>query len=355
MHQNNIKEIGSEFHYVDIRMDKQNELFSFRKKDEVFTFSGRTAIETVLKNVKYVKKALLPSYCCQAMIEPFRKAHIQIDFYDVYFDDELIIDIKPFEDVDLILWCNYFGFINKTPDFHEFINRGGILVEDITHSLLSKKQYHNDSSYAIASLRKWFPLISGGYCFSMHNDIKEKPIIEVPEVFIESKKEAMLEKSKYLKNGSEITKESYLKKFSDVNSWLANNYSNMKIDYISEKIINNIDISYITNKRKNNAKSIYKYLKLIKNIKPLFDEHYMDCPLFVPIIFEDKEKRDLVRNELIKEKIYCPIHWPKPNDQCQSNLYDLELSLVCDQRYDKNDIDRMMKILSNICLERMTL
>lgn len=355
MQQNSINEIGSEFHYVNIKMNVQNNLFSFRKKDEVFTFSGRTAIETILKNVRFVKKALLPSYCCQAMIEPFKKAQIQLDFYDVYYDDDLIIKMKTFEGVDLILWCNYFGFTNNIPDFHGFVSRGGILVEDITHSLLSKKQYHNDSCYVIASLRKWFPLISGGYCSSMYNDFKEKPSYEVPDFFIESKKEAMIEKSKYLENGSKIIKESYLKKFSDLNSWLANNYSNMKIDYISEKIINNIDINYIFNKRRTNAKLIYKYLNSIENIKPLFDEYHMDCPLFVPIIFEDKKKRDLVRNELIKEKIYCPIHWPKPHDQCQSNLYDLELSLVCDQRYDKNDIERMMKILENICLERKIL
>ena len=77
----------------------------------------------------------------------------------------------------------------------------------------------------------------------------------------------------------------------------------------------------------------------------LFDMNDIDCPLFVPIIIKNG-KRDYYRKKLIENKIYCPIHWPQPNEKCESNLYELELSLICDQRYTEND---MKKIISILC------
>ena len=71
----------------------------------------------------------------------------------------------------------------------------------------------------------------------------------------------------------------------------------------------------------------------------------MDCPLFVPIVVS--KNRNKVRQKLIEHKIYCPVHWPHPNVACESNLYDLELSLVCDQRYTERDMERIIAVLSD--------
>ena len=72
----------------------------------------------------------------------------------------------------------------------------------------------------------------------------------------------------------------------------------------------------------------------------------MDCPLFVPIVIA-KEKRNAIRKKLIDNQIYCPVHWPHPNAECQSNLYEMELSLVCDQRYNGDDMKRIVEVLNN--------
>lgn len=342
------REIGSEFSYEFIKNSLNNNLFSFKNMDEIFTFSGRTAIETILNNLENVNKVLLPSYCCDSIIEPFRKKKMEINFYDVYFSSKLEMNLQINEDIDLILWCNYFGSVNKMPDFQYFINNGGIIVEDITHSLLSKKQYHNQSHYLVASLRKWFPLISGGYCCSMINKFKVRPEYDVPKEYINLKRSAMIKKSKYLKYHDIRLKEEYLKEFKEANSWLSGNYSNLKIDSRSLRIINNIDLNNIIKKRKNNANIIYTYLNDLEGIKPLFKEINIDCPIFVPVIFKDKQSRNMVKNKLIENNIYCPVHWPKSKEKCHSNLYDLELSLICDQRYNESDMVRMMEIISKI-------
>ena len=46
-----------------------------------FFISGRTALDYIIRDIlnKYdIKSALLPSYCCHTMIEPFLKTQIAI-------------------------------------------------------------------------------------------------------------------------------------------------------------------------------------------------------------------------------------------------------------------------------------
>lgn len=344
-----VQEIGSEYHYCPVEVpigESTHRMFPVR--DYAYTYSGRTSIETVLRNLTGVKKALLPSYCCDSMIEPFRAAKIEVAFYDVFWDTEMKMKLQIEDDVDLILWCNYFGFRWEMPDLSWFLDRGGILVEDITHSYLSDEPFHTQSQFLIASVRKWFPLLCGGYCASQIGEFQYKPRTEVSAEFIEMKALAMKQKAEYLACNDERLKEQYLENFSKSNHWLAEHYSELKMDPQSSRYLSVVDVQSIKERRKENAAVIYAWLRKQKRFLPLFDEKDMDCPLFVPIICKDKTQRDALRQRLIAEKIYCPIHWPQPKHNCSSNLYDLELSLICDQRYGKGDMNRMMQV---VCAE----
>ena len=340
----NVHEIGSEFHYIRSNLDNKHPLPLSDVMDYAYTFSGRTAIETVIGNIKNIKKVLLPSYCCESMISPFLFNNIKIEFYNVFWNDSLNICLDIDNDVDLILWCNYFGFNYEMPDLKAFIDRGGIIIEDITHSFLSKNPYNFQSQYIVASVRKWFPLISGGYCASLVSKLINKPNKYVSDEYIRIKKRAMKRKALYLENNDDCMKEQYLEDFSWSNHRLADNYSKMKIDQYSEDYLKSIDIESLKMRRLQNASLIYKYLNAQMAIRPIFNENQMDCPLFIPIICKTKIERDKLRKKLINNKIYCPIHWPKP-EYCESNIYDLEMSLICDQRYEQEDIDRMMQIV----------
>ena len=82
------KEIGSEFHRVPF----ENGHGLNYPRQGTLVFSGRTAIEAVLKQLSDVHTALLPSYCCDSMIAPFRDAGIQVKFYQVCWDSELKVE-----------------------------------------------------------------------------------------------------------------------------------------------------------------------------------------------------------------------------------------------------------------------
>ncbi len=331
-----MREVGSEFHAVPMKADKD----VFRLYPGIFVFSGRTATETVLKNIPNARKALLPSYCCESMIVPFRKAGIDVVFYDVWYENGLHVNRDIPKNIDIFLWCNYFGFKNEMPDLSDFKKIGGTVIEDITHSLFSTQRYHEQSDYLVASLRKWEPIYCGGYCASMKEELHHIPETAPPSSFIHLKQTAMRLKAEYLLDHDERKKPEFLRMFGESNSWLAGNYSGLAIDSWSKQYLSSVDIQSQREIRRTNAHTLYKGLQ--GKVQFLFSEDNIDCPLFVPILIP--ENRDSIRRHLTENNIYCPIHWPKPQG-CESNLYDMELSLICDQRYTEEDMKRIVSVI----------
>ena len=319
-----MREIGSEFPYVQLDgIQKPNRIWD----TGTLVFSGRTAIETVLKNEPAIRKALLPSYCCDSMVEPFRRAGIEVSFYPVEYRNGLQIDLTIPKDVDCLLWCNYFGFRKKMVDVSDFVARGGIVIEDITHSLFSEHPYHEDSHYLVASVRKWEAVLSGGYCVSRKGPMTFLPTIKPPADYVKQKTTAMQMKAHYLGGEHGVQKDEFLQMFAQSNHWLAENYSGLAIDDYSRKYLQNADVLAHAEIRKRNA-----------------------CPLFLPVVIEPN-KRDAIRKTLIEHQIYCPVHWQKPNSDRESNLYDIELSLICDERYNEEDMYRIASVLNNLILD----
>ena len=287
------------------------------------------------------RKATLPSYCCDSMIEPFRKAGIGIEFYPVNHHGELQVTLDAHSDADILLWCNYFGFRNRMPEMGEYLNGGGVIIEDITHSLFSERPYHNQSNYLVASIRKWEPVNCGGFCSKVGGYLHQASLPEPPQEFVDLKLSAMEMKAEYLRGEMRDGKDRFLRMFADSNRWLAENYSGLGIDPWSREYLNHVDVDSQRRTRRANASVLYEALE--GKVEFLFPEDDMDCPLFVPVLIKH---RDEVRKRLTENGIYCPVHWPRPKG-CVSNLYERELSLVCDQRYNTKDMERIAFVLSD--------
>lgn len=318
------REIGSEFH----RMPFEEGHGLTLPRPGSFVFSGRTAIEAVLRDIPDAHTALLPSYCCDSMIVPFLDAGIDVSFYKVGWDNGLKVEINGL--ADIFLWCNYFGFKNEMPELN------GKVIEDITHSMLSMHPSHPRSDYLVASLRKWEPINCGGYC-SLKMD-REAP----PDEFVRLKSAAMELKKDYLEDSDPKKKPQFLSMFGESNHWLADHYSGLSIDPFSHGFLRSVDVEQQRRIRRENAKALYEGLR--NKVQFMFPLEDMDCPLFIPILLPN---RDEVRAHLTKNEIYCPVHWPKP-EGCESNIYDLELSLICDQRYSIEDMNRIVSVIQEI-------
>lgn len=334
-------EIGSEYWTMDEDLTCDNSKFWDLGKDTKFTLSGRTSIYYVLENIlknKEIKKAYLPSYSCDSMAAPFIDLGIEVEYYDVYYNEGLKYNINLDEDIDIFLAMNYFGYSSTNMDSYieAFKNKGKIVIEDITHSILSTKKCSPNSDYLIGSLRKWFSIASGGIAVNMNSKFEVNLDSKSNNKMIDIKKSAMQNKKDYLKNQDESSKEVFLNQYKTCGKILDEDYKNYSIDDESLKIIMGIDIEKIIAQRIENTKTIYERLKNNKHIKFLINNfNGQDGLLFVPIILE-KQKRNDLRKYLIENKVYLPVHWPL--EEKINNIFEQELSLVCDQRYTENQI-----------------
>ncbi len=345
-------EIGSDFWECTDSLNSDNSAFWNIGKETIYTLSGRTAIYYCLENImakREIKKAYVPSYCCDSMIKPFIDLGIDVEYYDVYYNYGLKYDIEYKDDVDLFFAMNYFGYANTNMDQYikKFKDYGMVVIEDITHSVFSTIRYSKHADYLIGSLRKWMPILSGGIAISMNSAFDIRIDNCTNDKMIEIRDNAMSHKKEYMHSNEEELKEVFLNEYKKSSVELEDNYKNFSMDEKSFQIIQKIDIPQIKNKRIENAKVIYEKLK--GKVDFLIEDYSKEDVLLAVPIMLDSDKRDALRNYLKDKKVYLPVHWPLPDKR--NNIFDRELSLVCDQRYTKDQvaeyIDYIIEFLSN--------
>lgn len=339
-------EIGSEF-WLD---DKREE------SSCIYVLSGRTAIDLIIQDVKTMgsqaRRVYMPAWCCDSMLQPFKDRFVDIDFYDISWDNGVInYDIDTAKDVDMLYLTNYFGYSNILPieTIIDFKRRGAIIIYDRTHSLFREDSIVEClADYTFGSIRKWMSVVSGAYLVKKNGLFNVTSLTDCP--YISCRKEAMELKASYMSGDNNIDKQEFLDKYFLFGHLLEENYQNYRMDEQSLNLWLSIDKEEIIKARSANAVALEVCLQELPNVQFMFKlGGEGDCPLFVPILLDSKDERDSLRRYLTSTAIYCPIHWPKPSliskNAMVSDIYDRELSLLCDQRYGFDD---MLKIANTI-------
>lgn len=338
------KEIGSEF------------WFDFEPKDiacnsqETLVLSGRTAIDVIIKDIlktRKVRNVYLPAYCCNSMIDPFIRNGIDVKLYDMDFDGKLQYLIDEDAETDIFYVNNYFGYENTISKkiIEHFKHKGTIIIYDKTHSLFMINDATDAlADYTFASIRKWIGVVCGAVVSkkegSFDVELKDYP-------FLQCKIDAMQEKTLFIK-GDNVDKQLFLSKYGEFGHHLSEEYQGYRMDSLSVGIWQQYDKVAIRETRRGNAAVLHldKKLHIIDNLSS------NSCPVFVPVFFESTEKRNAVRKSLIEEQIYCPIHWPKNKlvtpEMKVNDIFDKELSLICDQRYTECDMERILEVINKL-------
>lgn len=329
-------EIGSEFWDVPMT-DIINHLLPSRVN---WYLSGRVALQAIIQELKGCRTVALPSWCCHTMIKPFVDAGMEVHFYPVYFNESLIQDVR--QDCDVILILDYFGYTRSFPNLDSF---QGVVIRDVTHSIFS--QTYNDAHYYFGSLRKWCGIWTGGYAWSQNGSSLCEGIGDDTGYSL-LREHAMQKKEEYI-NGTHREKK-YLEVFSHAEDQLEN-IGIVRANQRDVEIASKIDVEYIRTRRRENSMILIQSLKGWLIFSELKKE---DCPMFVPIIVPDG-KRNALRNHLIDNEIYCPVHWPVSEFHKLTSeeryIYENELSLVCDQRYTTADMLRMVDCIRIVCCD----
>ena len=333
-----MREIGSEFWLES----EPGTLFSDR--DGSYVLSGRTAIDLIIQDIvktRSIRKAYLPAWCCDSMVEPFLSRGIKVELYDMSFEGTLHYHIDEDKNVDVFYESNYFGYENtiSTDVIHQFKQNGAIIIYDRTHSFLMDEDYPY-VDYCFASIRKWMGVIGGAVVDGVNDcELKTCP-------YLECKEKAMQMKKAFIEGDETIDKQAFLNLYAEFGHHLAEDYQNYKMDDLSYALYKSEDLSAMRRKRRENARYLYEHLKGVRFIGEITDNA---VPLFVPVFFDTIEQRNTVRKKLIDAQIYCPIHWPKnkliTSEMKVNQIFDTELSLICDQRYGIPEMQRIIETI----------
>lgn len=340
------KEIGSEFWKVDLNEKRKLIL----EKEYQFLLTGRTALDYIIKDIKTnkdIESVYMPSYCCHTMIQPFLDNGIDVEFYNVYFENGKYIYEVDFETkCDVVLIMQYFGFYNELVGqlIRQFKESEKIIIEDATHSWFSTYPYSHKSDYVFASFRKWTGLHCGAIAIKRYDNFSNSLPSNTNDKYIEIRQKAAELKKEYIEK-NQGDKEDFLKLFDEAESLLEVDYQDYKIPKEYKNKIRRLDIETIKKTRQENSKVLIEGLKQFKKINTIGITE-TDVPLFVPIMVL-VGKRDKLRKYLIDHSVYCPIHWPLSEvyEIQDTYIYDNSLSLICDQRYKLRDMERIIEVI----------
>lgn len=333
------KELGSEFYSVPTLTEGNG----FFRTDTKWFVSGTSALEYILEDIlskTSARKAALPSWCCSCMITPFLKHGIDVVFFPVIVGKELgvVCDLSASAGCDITLVLHYFGYCSQ-------LNMGtphGIVIQDMTHSLFTGVK--READYFFGSLRKWAGFYTGGFAWSDIGWSKNIDTAPIDPAYVQLRSSAMERKLSYLIEEHDC--KDFVVAFEQGEAFL-DSCCIMDASLRDVDFAHRLDIEFIRSRRRENASVLLEKLKDIAFFPKLNDG---DCPLFVPIHLPN-DVRNSLKRFLIEHDIYCPVHWPISDVHSLSAEtivpYECGLSIVCDQRYDADDMRRILCVIDS--------
>ena len=335
------KVIGGEF---DIDISKIGAMSE--NNNELLFSSGRSALFSILKSISNVKhqqfsKVLLPDYLCDSVLNAVKKTNYKIEFYKI--ESDLSIDFPDLKtklsDNTIILLINYFGCIDIARQINDVrsISKYCCIIADNVQAFYSMHEA-KIADYSFTSFRKVFPVPDGALVKTLNRELE---IPNQENTFVANKIVGGILKNFAL--GQSVDSSFYLHYLNLGEKLIDYNYDAMASDF-SKIIMQSIDFQTIAERRKLNAEFIVTGLKEL-GIDPIIVNNKNQVPLFIPI---RHKHRNEIRKKMFAQNIFCPIHWPSPkgfNLLRGEELSSNELSLIIDQRYDEDDMCRILDVL----------
>jgi dTDP-4-amino-4,6-dideoxygalactose transaminase len=249
-------------------------------------------------------------------------------------------DIQP---GDLVILIHYFGFADNLECAREAKRKKAWVLADASQALLTQQDCE-DYDFVLYSPRKFLGVPDGGILNSKTDvqlgDIDLRPPLE--SWWLKSLSAAILRRE-FDRFGGErpwfqLFRESEIN--SPIGPYTMSDLSNILLRL-------NFDYPAIAEQRRENYQTFVEALAEFA----LFPELPEDVvPLGFPVRMRN---RDEVREALFSYKIYPPVHWPMhkmvPKTFAESyRLSNDMMTLPCDQRYKKPDIQKLIEAVREV-------
>lgn len=332
--------------------------FGYQGSDYVWMSTGRSATRLVLqtieeRNPKCKKVALLPPFTCHTVFEPFMDFGYDIHTLplnqDLSINAEEILSCQDQYNAGVVLVHRYYGF-DTLPGFNQAVlslqKKGVVVIEDCTQCLYSSFAI-SEADYVVASIRKWCGVPDGGFAICKEGVFTHKPTQEDTKM-VEAKRIASELKYQFLFEGKG-DKPSFKAKYREGETLLDNQDGYYAIGELSASIQAELDVEQLKRKRRENYRILLEGIQDVRGIKVVFSTLPIDVvPLYYPLLIDNREA---IQDLLADNDIYAPVVWPKedncpPIGEVADSIYEKILCIPIDQRYDVEDMRRIVGVLN---------
>lgn len=290
--------------------------------------TGRNALEWILLSLGKVERVYIPSYTCDVVLEPLVRLEIPWSYYKIDKNLEVAEDIS-LEPREYIVVNNYFGV--KDSYIQQIATKyGDRLIVDCAQAFFAKPLPGVKTCY---SARKFVGVSDGGVAYGCNNDLsalaEDDTSNHSQHLFIRKQ------------HGAEAGFADYRK-----DEEMLDNQVPKRMSSFTKDILNNIDYPVIVEKRRNNYSFLADELSQ-RNLLSLPPIDTFVAPMCYPFMVENGDE---LRKKLIEKKVFVPRFWPNENIP-ESSINSLILSksilpLPCDQRYGKEEMNRIIEIIN---------
>lgn len=346
--------IGGEFWF---QSDLQNSSINNKlPSNGTLLDGGIGALRFILNDICFNNNEilLLPSYLCPTIIDLVKSLNIQYSFYSI--NSKLEIDTTSIEEiiskfnVKAVLFINYFGIYHSDITKNFLINlknKGVFLIEDAVQTFWISKSENFIGTYVFNSFRKFLP-IDGSIVLSN----KQHNFTPINDEYFSLINMARHNKTSLIYKGIGDEYE-ILSIFEKANISYYKRSEIHGMNYEDINFLKRLPIEQLITKRRENCNFLLSKIANTPKISLIYNfaNFNSTVPLAIPILINN---RDYIRSELMKYKIYTPIHWNLNKEVHIQNFADsltvsnTILSLPIDWRYDLHHMEYLSKALKNI-------
>ena len=290
--------------------------------------TGRNALEFILRSIGRVRRVYLPYFTCEVVLEPLKRLSIPWSFYTIDLSFEMVDRIELGEDEYLIA-NNYFGlkdaYICSLASIY-----GDRLIVDCAQAFFAEPLPGIKSFY---SCRKFVGVADGGVAY-----------VGAPVDCVDYPEDSTSDHDGHLYTRKELGAEAGFKEFQE-NELKLDNQPIRSMSVKTKEILAHIDYELVVNRRRANWQYLHSRLKG-RNHLSLPDLDSFACPMVYPFMIEDGER---IRRKLIGGNVFVAKYWPNVMDdgihKTEFLLSNQIVSIPCDQRYQEEDMERIVELL----------
>lgn len=283
--------------------------------------SGRFCLEYILRYKQY-NKVYIPYYTCDTVVEPLQKLAIEYRFYCIDKNYRIVDDIT-LKKGEALLYTNYWG-LQGSYCLELASKYGRQLILDYTQAFFARPIDGIDTFY---SCRKFFGVPDGGY---LYTDVIADFEIEQDESYM---------RMDSLTKRIDISPEAGYNDFHRI-SGLFHEMPIRKMSKLTTRLMRSIDYERVAQRRIDNYNVLRNSLggRVLNN---------GEVPMIFPYLSDEGQE---LRNRLISNKVFVAKYWPNVDKWTMQGMIEKELpdrllAIPCDQRYDKFDMSRILKII----------